>query len=162
MEVLLKGAETAHEVKRIQCVLLGASGITSFQISPLVGYHPGHIRKVWVKYQKEGEEGILGEKRGQSRGRAHLSFEEEKAFLAPFIKKAKEGGILIVSEIHKSYERYIKKKVNPTVVYRLLHRHGWRKLAPRPHHPKGDQKKREGFKASFPPQAYSGWCPSKD
>jgi hypothetical protein len=43
-------------------------------------------------------------------------------------------------------ERKLGRKAHPSTAYRLLHRHGWRKAAPRPGHPKRDPKAAEAFK----------------
>ncbi|MCE5241943.1 MAG: winged helix-turn-helix domain-containing protein [Desulfobacteraceae bacterium] len=40
----------------------------------------------------------------------------------------------------------VGRKVAKTTIYRMLDRHGWRKIMPRPHHPKSDPKAQEGFK----------------
>lgn len=150
MSVLLKEVKKASELKRVQCVLLGASGISSPEIVPLVGLSEVAIRRIWKRYREKGEPEIVGERRG-NRGKAHLSLEEEQAFLKPFMDEAQSGGILIVSRIHEAYEKKIGKPLHHSVTYRLLARHGWRKIAPRPHHPKRDQAKQESFKGSFPP-----------
>ena len=72
------------------------------------------------------------------RGRQNLSREEEVTFLAPFIEKATAGGILIVSEIKQALDARLKRKTSLAATYHLLHRHGWRKLAPDKRHPKAD------------------------
>jgi len=152
MQILLRQAKSTSELKRIQCIFMGAQGISSLIIAPLVAYTPEYIRLVWQQYRKQGEAFLLGERRGQARGRAHLSVEEEDGFITPFLKEAEEGGILIVSEIHKAYEEKYKKKVYSSVIYNLLHRHDWRKIAPRPFHPKTDTEIQEEFKSfTFPP-----------
>lgn len=157
MRILLRQARSTSELKRIQCVFMGAQSISSLIIAPLVAYTPEYIRLVWQQYRKNGERFLFGERRGRVRGRAHLSIEEEDRFIAPFLKKAEEGGILIVSEIHKAYEEKYKRKVYSSVIYNLLHRHNWRKIAPRPFHPKTDTEVQEEFKSfTFPPERNTG------
>lgn len=154
MSILLKEVKKASELKRVQCVLLGASGISSPGIVPLVGLSEVNIRRIWKRYREKGEQGIMGERRG-NRGKAHLSLEEERTFLKPFMNEAQAGGILVVSRIHEAYEKKIGKPLHHSVTYRLLARHGWRKIAPRPYHPKRDQAKQESFKGSFSPNPRS-------
>ncbi|WP_083398502.1 winged helix-turn-helix domain-containing protein [Nitrosomonas communis] len=72
------------------------------------------------------------------RRRENLSREEEVAFLASFIEKASAGGILIGSEIKQALDARLKRKTSLAATYNLLHRHGWRKLAPDKRHPKAD------------------------
>jgi transposase len=152
MQELLRKSKSVPETKRIQCILFRElKEMDAESIAVLVGFSPSWVKSVWGRFRKYGEEGILGEKRG---GRYHalLDVKEEKRFLAPFITKANAAGILIVSEVHQAYERQYGRKVYPTVIYDLLHRHNWRKIAPRPSHPKGDPEKREEYKALvFPP-----------
>jgi hypothetical protein len=47
-------------------------------------------------------------------------------------------------------------KLDPTVTYRLLERHGWRKIVPRPQHPKTDKASQETFKVFFPQDHHAG------
>ena len=58
--------------------------------------------------------------------------------LAPFIAQAEAGGMLKVVDIQQAYEERVGKTVAPSTIYRLLERHGWRKVVPRPRHPKAD------------------------
>ncbi len=52
----------------------------------------------------------------------------------------------MVSDIKAAYEAKIGRKVPKSTVYRMLERHGWRKIALRPHHPKTDPLAQESFK----------------
>lgn len=85
-------------------------------------------------------------------GRKHenLTAEEENAFLEKIREKAESGKLSTVKEIHKEYEKRIGKKADKSTVYRLLHRHGWRKVAPRRRHPKSDKQAQGAFKRDFP------------
>jgi transposase len=79
-----------------------------------------------------------------------MSVEQEAAFLAPFLERAKVGGILVVAPIQTAYEKALGRKVPESTVYRLLARHGWRKIAPRPRHPKADPERQEAWKKNSP------------
>jgi transposase len=156
MKQLVKETQDVSELKKIWCVLLGALEMSSGDISQLVGYHKSHVKRTWSEYREKGESALSGSKGKGNRNRAHLPLEKEKAFLKPFFTKAKKGGVLIVKEIHQAYEKQFKKRVYPSVIYDMLHRHGWRKIAPRPAHPKGNSTDQEIFKVSFPPEAVAG------
>jgi hypothetical protein len=69
-----------------------------------------YVRVIWSEYRKKGEDFLLGERRG---GRRNILLEqkEEEEFLAPFFEKAKTGGILIVSEIHRAHKKRIGKDI---------------------------------------------------
>lgn len=85
------------------------------------------------------------ERRG-GRHRELLSPDEEKAFLAPWLEQAKDGGVIVVPPIHAAYEERVGKKVPPSTVYRMLARHGWRKVTPDTRHPKAKPEAQEDFK----------------
>ena len=75
-----------------------------------------------------------------------MTREEEALFLAPFLDKAKKGGILIVNGIKQELEKHLGRKVALASVYNLLHRHGWRKLAPDKRNAKTDQEAQDEWK----------------
>ncbi len=72
-----------------------------------------------------------------------MSLEEERAFLAPWAELAATGGVLVISVVRAALARHLGRPVAASVVYRLLARHGWRKVAPDTHHPKSDPAARE-------------------
>ena len=51
-----------------------------------------------------------------------------------------------VSRIKAAYEQALGRKVPKSTVYRMLARHGWRKVVPRPRHPKSDAATQAAFK----------------
>ena len=53
---------------------------------------------------------------------------------------------LRVSKIKRSYEKAIGRTVPKPTVYRMLDRHGWRKISPRPRHPKADKENKRLLK----------------
>lgn len=99
---------------------------------------------------KNGEAALRLRGRG-GRFHAYLSEVEEAEFLTSFIESGQEGDILEMSEIHRAYEQKVNQKVPKSTIYRLLDRHDWRKLAPRPKHPKTNTSTMEAVKkTAFP------------
>ncbi len=84
-------------------------------------------------------------------GRRHqyLTLEEEKVFLAPFFTQAENGEIATSAQIQRAFEAKVGHEVDESTIYRLLTRHGWRKLMPRPRHPKADPLAQEQFKKTL-------------
>jgi transposase len=72
------------------------------------------------------------------RRRALLTRAEEEAFLAPWAAQAGAAGVLVVAPVRAALAAHLGRRVAPSVVYRLLARHGWRKVAPDTKHPKSD------------------------
>ena len=142
----LKTAASRSEYQRIQCVLIRATlGSTAAEIAQLLGWSTATVHVIHSRWAKEGE--ALFELRPRG-GRRHqnLSAEQEVAMLAPFIAQAEAGGMLKVAEIQRVYEKRVGKTVAPSTIYRLLERHGWRKVMPRPRHPKADLAAQAAFK----------------
>lgn len=76
---------------------------------------------------------------------------EETAFLEPFIRRGDAGGIVEVGPVHQAHCEALGRKIPLSTTYRLLHRHGWRKIMPRPRHPKADEEARASFKKTGRP-----------
>src|SRR3982751_3398415 len=53
---------------------------------------------------------------------------------------------LLKSSIYNRARYTLGRPVHPSVVYRALPRPGWRKVIPRPRHPKANEEAREAFK----------------
>lgn len=147
----LKEAESHSQYQRIQCVLIRATlGSSAARIAQLLGWSTATVHVIHSRWAKEGD--AIFELRGRG-GRHHqnLSAEQEAQVLAPFIERAAAGGMLKVAEIQQAYEQQVGKPVAPSTIYRLLDRHGWRKLVPRPRHPKADVAAQAAFKKTSPP-----------
>lgn len=132
----LKQAEGKPEFQRIQCILLRVTlDASAKDIAQVVGWTEGTVRVMHSRYAKERGAFFDVARRG---GRRHqnMTVEEEAAFLAPFFDQAKDGRVLVVTEIKLAYEAALGREVPESTIYRLLGRHGWRKIAPRPRHPK--------------------------
>jgi transposase len=116
----------------------GAPGLSLEQTGQLLGVSEGWACPLRSRFIRNG--GQLDEA-GPGRGgrrRENLSRAEEAVFLAPFLEQAKTGEILVVSEIKQALDERLGRVTALASVYNLLHRHGWRKLAPDQRHPKSD------------------------
>jgi transposase len=150
-------AKTARDAKRIQCVLCRvAEHYTAEKTGRHVGYGEATVKRIWSAYLREGEASLIGEKRGRVRAAAHLTTAQEQALLQPIKSKAARGHVTTAREIHEAHRKIVGKPLDRTVTYRLLKRHGWRKIVPLPHHPKGDPTAREEFRAFFPQSDHQG------
>ena len=146
LEVLWKRAKTRGQYQRVQCVWLRATlGLSSEEVARAVGWHPGSVRRVQSLYLREGADVLMSVGRGGRRNE-NLTVEQERKLLDGFLAKARRGGLLEVSEVRAAYEEAVGHSVPRSTVYRMLKRHGWRKIAPRPRHPKSDPSRREEFK----------------
>lgn len=146
MQALLKECRNEKETRRVQVILLLAKHRWNIdQIAQATGYAPTTVRDLQVKFFRDGDSALIRRQKPAERNQ-HMKRKEEAEFLARFFQSAKEGELVSVADIHKALEQKLGKKVAHTVPYRLLNRHGWRKIKPRPKHPKSDPKEREEFK----------------
>jgi len=147
---LLKKVKTKTQFQRVQCLWLRVSlGLSSHDVAVAIGWNASSVRHLQAQYLKEGEEALRASKRG-GRYRANMTADEELSFLSSFLEKAVRGEILMVSEVKKAYERTVGHTVPKSTIYRMLARHGWRKIVPRPRHPKADSLLQEEFKKNSP------------
>ena len=148
LKARLKQARTIAEFQRIQCVLMRATlDCSAGEIVQVLGWAVATVHITHSRWAREGE--AFFELKGKGgRYNQNLTEAEEAEVLAPFIERATAGGVLKVAEIQAAYEAQVGKAVPNSSVYRLLKRHGWRKVMPRPRHPKADVAARGVFKKS--------------
>jgi transposase len=133
----LKKAKTADEIRQCQAVIFPVElGMSLEQTASLLGRSLSWTSQARSHFSRNG--GLARSQGSGGRRRSHLSLEEEKEFLEPFIRQARSGGILLVSGIHTALEARLGHKVSLASVYNLLHRHDWRKLVPGKRHIKAD------------------------
>jgi len=148
---LLSKAKTAEELRQAQAVVMPLEfGLSIEQTARVIGVSTGWACQLRNRFIRQGG---IPRKDKPSRGgrrRENMGLEEEEAFLAPFFDKAKEGGILVVSEIKNALDQRLGRNVALASAYNLLHRHDWRKLAPDKRHPKSDADAQDKWKKNFP------------
>jgi transposase len=155
----LKRADSPVEYQRIQCVLIRATlGSSAAQIAQLLGWSTATVHVLHSRWASEGD--AIFDVRGRGgRHHQHLTPNEEAVLLAPFVERAQAGGMLTVAEIARAYQNRTGKAVAPSTIYRLLERHGWRKVVPRPRHPKADVAAQAAFKKTAPRGTPRGLAP---
>ena len=81
--------------------------------------------------------------------------------LAPLKQEAQLGRLVTGRGIKVRYESRVGHAVPDSTVYRLLARHQWRQVQPRPKHPKDNPAARAAFKKT-PGQSdgRGGWTPA--
>jgi transposase len=132
-------ASDVSELRAAQAVLLPALAHTTLeQTANLLGVGRASVSRLQQRFREARQVGAFRRSWG-GRRRAMMTEEEEKAFLEPWAEQARDAGVLVVSPLRAALaEKLGRKKVAASVVYRLLARHGWRKVAPDTRHPKSD------------------------
>ncbi len=105
---------------------------------------------LWIgQYNRQGPEGLERQGRGGRRW-ALLPWDKEESVLRHVEQRALAGEILTAKQLRTVVEQAVGQSVSLGYIYRLLHRHGWRKLGPRPRHPKAQPRAQEQFKKNSP------------
>jgi len=142
------GATTIEELRCAQAILLPALlGATLAQTAAALGVGHATVSRLRAAYQKQADTPDLGPARAWG-GRRHawLTWDEERAFLEPWLKLARAGSLLVVSPLRAALAARVGQPVKASLIYRLLARHGWRKVAPDTRHPKSNPAAQEDWK----------------
>lgn len=134
MEEARKANKDKRVETRLKVLSMRAEGKTAKKIKEVTGYHDAYVSAIVSKYIKHGIEAITGKHYGGNR--RNMSYEEESAILKPFKEKAEKGQLVAVSEIETAYAKTVGHSISSGQIYRVLRRHGWRKVMPRSQHPK--------------------------
>ena len=112
------------------------------------GVSKATVHAVISSYNRQGVAAVETAGKGGRRS-GYLSLEAEREFLAPFFGRAEKGELATTEELWRAFEVRVGHQVDDSTIYRLLNRHGWRKLMPRPRHPKADLPAQEQFKKTL-------------
>lgn len=115
------------------------------EIAKHTGTTVAMVHRVVASYNRLGVVAVESPGKG-GRRRESMTWEEERAFFAPFFTRAERGEIATAGEIKRAFEAQIGHEVHKSTISRLLTRHGWRKPVPRPIHPKANPEAQAEFK----------------
>lgn len=121
---------------------------TAEEIAKHCGVGKVTVQHLISRYNRFGISAVETKGKG-GRKREYMTEEQEQQFLKPFFARAQAGEIATVAEIQHAFETRITHSVDESTIYRLLQRHGWRKVMPRPRHPQAREEAQEAFKKTF-------------
>ena len=138
--------------KALSVILMSQLGLTADLVSELLGVSR---RTVFRSLGDIRSQDVTDKKLWGGRRHCSMTVEEEREFLDPWENLATAGGILTVPPIHAALVERLGYAVPMSTTYRLLARHGWRKVQPDTKHPKSDPALQEEFKKNSPKK----WLP---
>lgn len=142
-EEAVRKAKTADELRMALTLLVPhAFGVPDHVTGQIIG----RSRATVVRLRRLFRKGQGSKRNWGGRRYGYMTLEQEEDFISQFFDQALQGGVLIVNEIKRAYEREVGRKVAKTTIYRMLDRHDWRKIIPRPRHPKSNTEAQEGLK----------------
>jgi len=131
----------------IRCALVHPKPAAEIALELGLARHTVH--NLVAAYNRHGPQALETPGKGQ-RQRAYLSLEQEQAIVDQFLKQSEAGRVSTGLQVKPALEQAVGHPVAKTTVYRVLKRHQWRKVAPRPRHPKSSAVEQEAFKKTFP------------
>ena len=139
-----------ESLRQCQAVLLPALfGATLEQTAVVLGVGRATVARLQANFRKQKPEPSKPARKWGGRRKSLLTLEEERAFLKPWLESASTGNVVVVSPMRAALAQRLGKAVKPSVVYRLLARHGWRKVAPDTRHPKSKPEVQEDWKKNY-------------
>ena len=137
-------AETSDDLRAAQAVLLpGLLDIPDRVTGKIIGRSRVTVVQLRKKFSTFKQ---LRHRNWGGRRSGYMTIAQERQFLSEFLDQAAHGGILVVSKIQQAFEAKVGRKVAQTTIYRMLDRHDWRTIIPRPRHPNSSAEAQEGFK----------------
>ena len=151
-------ATTVAELRRAQAVLLPALlGATLEQTASALGVGRATVPRLQAAFrQRSANPDKAPARKWGGRRNCWMTMEEEQAFLEPWFKLAKAGSVLVVSPLRAALAERVGHPVKASLIYRMLARHGWRKVAPDTRHPKSSPEAQETWKKN----SRKRWQPS--
>ena len=138
---------SVESLRQCQAVLLPALfGATLEQTANVLGVGRATVARLQAAFRKQRSALPAAARNWGGRRQSLLTLEEERAFLKPWLASATTGHLVVVSPLRAALAQRLGQPVKPSVVYRLLARHGWRKVAPDTRHPQSQPEVQEAWK----------------
>lgn len=151
MKALLREARSVADQRRIQAVLMRTLDASPPErIAEVTGLSVATVRVIHSRFLREGEASLVGRPGRGGRRHTLLSAEQVRSLLERHAATAARGEVIEAGAMRRDYEALVGHPVAASTVYRLLARAGWRKLAPRPSHPRKDPQSEAAFKKTSP------------
>jgi transposase len=146
----VKATQSLDDFRSALAVLLPAKvGLTLQETADLLGVGTASINRLQTRLHVS-RTSSSGLRNWGGRRKSLLTPQEEIDFLKPWAEQAQAAGLLVLSPIRAALAQRVGHAVKPSVVWRLLARHGWRKVAPDTKHPKND------------PRVMNAWLPCSE
>lgn len=142
----VKATRNLDDFRSALAVLLPAqTGLTLQQTAQVLGIGTASIHRMQTRLRM-GRTFSSGKRNWGGRRQSLLTPQEEIDFLKPWAEQAQKAGLLVLSPIRAALAQRVGQPVKASVVWRLLARHGWRKVAPDTKHPKNDPRIMKAWK----------------
>lgn len=134
VNALIKANKLKRVDRRLQVIKLMLDGKDAVQIAEKLDYSRFWVSRLIKEYYEKGLIEYARHKYGGNH--RSLSEAEEDEILRGFDARAEAGEIVRAADIKKAFDKKIGKDTGRGYIYMLLARHNYRKVMPRPKHPK--------------------------
>jgi transposase len=141
----MDAAKDKETYRRWQIILLFASGTDIKSIPAIVQVSLVTVYKIIHRFNDGGPESMETKPRG-GRQWGKTTLAKEREILDELISDSTKGLVVTAKMVKIKVEETLQKPVSIWYAYNMLERQGWRKVVPRPVHPKADKEKQEEFK----------------
>jgi len=142
----IQSTQDKTEFMKLQAMYLYTiESLPAKNIAQAIGKTPGIIYQWAHRLKKFGLDAFQLKPRG-GRKWAYMSLEEEVALLEELQQDATKGLVVISKIVRNKAEEKLGRPVSADYAEDLLKRHDWRKIMPRPKHPKSTLEQQEEFK----------------
>lgn len=130
-----KRTQNKYVARKLRVIQLRYEGKSNSEIAETVELTMDRVCRLIGEFKRIGvtEYAKLNYSGGHHRT---LSEQEEGEILATFRQKAEAGQMITAWEIKAAFDARIGRDTGRGYIYMLLARHNWRKVMPRPRHPK--------------------------
>ena len=158
----VKTTRDLDDFRAALAVLLPAKvGLTLAATARLLGVGTASVNRLQTRFHT-GRSAASRLRNWGGRRTSLLTPQEEVDFLKPWAEQARAAGLLVLSPIRAALAQRVGQPVKASVVWRLLARHGWRKVAPDTKHPKNDPTIMKAWKKNsrklWQPCSDAAWC----
>ena len=129
-----KANKNKRVAQRLEVLILRYEGMSNAEISLRTGFNNRYITTLMGLYKKQGLEEFIRIK--QTSHNRNMSESEEAEVLAECEKEAEAGQMLTAAIVQEKLEKRLGRAIAQNYAYRVMKRHGWRKVMPRSKHPK--------------------------
>ena len=134
IRMIRKKIKNKSEDIRLHVVELRGLGKKNKEIAEILEIHEKVVSK-WISiFSNQGTQGLMNKPKGGNH--RNMTFEQEEEFLKQFEERTKKGELLSTNEIKEAYIESVGHSIGHEQIYRVLKRHGYRKIMPRSRHPK--------------------------
>lgn len=144
-ELLVDKGLSARERDRVKTIRLLALDWEGVDVAEAVGCSRSTVYRRKAEYLSRGVAALMVDGWGGRRN-ALMGLAEEVEFVAAFERAARDGELVTAKSMLAALSEHVGRRVGRMTLYEMLQRHGWRKIVPRPSHPKADPERQEAFK----------------